>query len=239
MRVRNALISFMVAATLSLPAMASPLISYDATYKVLRKGKALGMGTRSLKQDGDTYILHNASDLSWLIFSDQREETATFTLGSDGQQVQASQYQYKRTGTGPDDKESESFEGDTVRSGGAGINVKGVVYDPLSYQQQLALDLAAGKKDVTYHIVKELKEKVYRFRVVGEERLSTPYGDLDTLRVERVRDNSSRETLFWLAPKLHYTLVRLWQSKDGVEQMELVLSDYKEAAAPTEAASPQ
>ncbi|WKE66905.1 DUF3108 domain-containing protein [Gallaecimonas kandeliae] len=225
MRLRNQLIPLALAALLALPVAASPLSSYDAIYKVLRKGKTLGMGSRSLEQDGDTYVLKNASDLRWLIFTDQRSEEASFKV-QDGQ-VQSLRYSYKRTGTGPDDSSSQTTDGHTVRSGGAGINIEGTFYDPLSYQQQLALDIAAGKQDVSYHIVQGLKEKDYHFKVAGEERIKTPYGELDTLRVERVRGkNSSRQTIFWLAPSLNYSLVRLWQAKDGVEQMELVLAEY-------------
>ncbi|EKE76169.1 DUF3108 domain-containing protein [Gallaecimonas xiamenensis] len=233
MRLRNTLISLTLAAITSLPVFAaSSPATYDATYKILRKGKALGVGTRSLSWVGDHYELKNASDLRWLIFTDQRQEASTFTV-EDGQ-ILASHYEYSRSGTGPDESDVLDFDGNTVKSGGAGIEVQGTVFDPLSYQQQLALDLAAGKDKVNYRVVKELKEKEYRFEVVGEERISTPLGELDTLRVERDRgEGSSRQTIFWLAPSLDYTLVRLWQAKDGVEQMELVISDYQRAKADT------
>lgn len=214
-------------AMVALPALATPLTPYDATYKVVRKGKTYGVATRELRQQGQQYVLTNKSDIHWLIFSDQRNEKATFTV-HDGQ-VQAQRYEYSRKGTGSDEHYNMQFAGGVVSSdGGTGVHFKGVAYDPLSYQQQLALDLAAGKKDVSFDLYQELKHKHYRFKVLGEERLSTPYGEVDTIRVERVRSpNSSRKTLFWLAPSLNYALVKLWQGKNGSEQMELVLSDFK------------
>ncbi|WP_115718214.1 DUF3108 domain-containing protein [Gallaecimonas mangrovi] len=235
MWLRNTLISLTLAATASLPAFASSALTpYEATYKIMRKGKALGVGTRSLTKAGDLYTLHNASDLSWLIFTDQREESSTFQV--ENQHINPASYDFKRTGTGPDEKEKMTFDGNTVKSDKNSLTLKGPAYDPLTYQQQLAMDLAAGKKDVSYDIVKDLKIKHYHFKVVGEERITTPYGAVDTLRVERVRGkNSSRHTLFWLAPKLHYALVRLWQAKDNVEQMELVLSEYHDKGQTTSA----
>ncbi len=211
----------------SLAAEIAPMSPYDATYALLRKGKQIGVGSRSLHlNDAGQYQLSNQSDLRWLIFTDQRSEHADFTF-KDGQ-VQSMSYRYERKGTGPDEDYAMMFDGQQVISGDAGIETQGQVFDPLSYQQQLALDLAAGKQEMAYTIIKELKTKHYRFRVAGEERIKTPYGELDTLRLERVRENSKRQTIFWLAPSLNYALVKLWQAKDGIEQMELQLSDFKQ-----------
>ncbi|WP_341501597.1 DUF3108 domain-containing protein [Gallaecimonas sp. GXIMD4217] len=212
----------------SLAAEIAPMTPYDATYALLRKGKQIGVGTRSLHDRGDgQFHLSNQSDLRWLIFTDQRTEKADFQL-KDGQ-ILSRQYSYQRTGTGPDEEYAMRFDGQQITSGKAGIEVEDEAFDPLSYQQQLALDLAAGKREMSYTIVKELKTKHYRFRVAGEERIKTPYGELDTLRLERVRENSRRQTIFWLAPELNYALVKLWQAKDGIEQMELQLSDFKQS----------
>lgn len=69
---------------------------------------------------------------------------------------------------------------------------------------------------------REVDEQTYR--VLGEETLSTPQGELHTLKAERVRDTDSRRsTVLWLAKDYDYVLVRLEQSESNGSRTELVL----------------
>ena len=86
---------------------------------------------------------------------------------------------------------------------------------PLSYQVAMARDLMAGKAELVYPVIHRGHLKEYRYRRIGEMELDTPLGKLRTVQVERVRDDSDRETLLWLAPKYHYLPVKLRQVEDG------------------------
>tara|TARA_R110002073_G_scaffold45053_1_gene124581 strand:- start:98788 stop:99615 length:828 start_codon:yes stop_codon:yes gene_type:complete len=64
-------------------------------------------------------------------------------------------------------------------------------------------------------------------QVIGREELDTPLGKLDTLLVEKKRGkDSERRTLFWIAPKLNYMLVRAKHIENRALFGELIMRDY-------------
>ncbi|MCH8538934.1 MAG: DUF3108 domain-containing protein, partial [Alkalimonas sp.] len=75
------------------------LTPYTADYIVYRNGKSHGKAQRELLQDKQHYKLRYQSEVSWMIFSDRREEKSTFKLN--GSQVQPLEYTMTRRGTGP------------------------------------------------------------------------------------------------------------------------------------------
>ena len=65
-------------------------------------------------------------------------------------------------------------------------------------QSEYEITTAYGEKLRTHHI-----------RIAGEEELKTPLGMLNTIRIEKRRHaDSSRSTVFWLAPEMDYMLIR-------------------------------
>lgn len=53
------------------------------------------------------------------------------------------------------------------------------------------------------------KLRTHHIRIAGEEELKTPLGVLNTIRIEKRRHaDSSRSTVFWLAPEMDYMLIR-------------------------------
>ncbi len=89
------------------------------------------------------------------------------------------------------------------------------VQDSLSYQIQLSQDLIAGKKQFEYSITNGRKIKQYKFEIVGEELLTTPLGDVKSVKVKRTRDKSDLVTYAWFAKDFQYLLVRLQQEENG------------------------
>ena len=57
--------------------------------------------------------------------------------------------------------------------------------------------------------------------------ISLPYGKLATLKLERIRETTKRQTYMWVAPSLNYAMVKLTQIKEGKEQADLQLSWFK------------
>ncbi|MFA5493838.1 MAG: DUF3108 domain-containing protein [Porticoccaceae bacterium] len=93
---------------------------------------------------------------------------------------------------------------------------------PLSYQVAMAADLSHDVETLSYQVIHRGDIKQYRYRRLAEVDMDTPVGRLRTLPVERVRDDSDRETVLWLAPELNYLPVRLVQKEDG-ETYEMTL----------------
>ncbi|MEQ6884506.1 DUF3108 domain-containing protein [Salicola sp. Rm-C-2C1-2] len=99
------------------------------------------------------------------------------------------------------------------------------VQDQLGAQLQLWVDLRAGKETMEYVIPDDGDFKDYQFEVVRRETLDTrKFGDVETVVVERVREEDSpRTTLMWFAPEWDHLLVRLEQTNDEGEDFEIYL----------------
>ncbi|NIR31366.1 MAG: DUF3108 domain-containing protein [Gammaproteobacteria bacterium] len=89
--------------------------------------------------------------------------------------------------------------------------------DKLSYMLALMRDLRAGQREFHYPINARGKLRTYHFEAVGEERVETALGVLQTLKVERIRNpGNPRETVVWFAPRLHYFPVKIMdRDEDG------------------------
>ena len=202
---------------------------FQANYKVFRKGSELGEAYRKLINKNGSYILETDSKISWMFLSDSRHEISNFSLEND--QIIPISYQYNRTGTGRDRKTNTIFSQPTISSNYKSKNYKfehhSDILDPQLYQLAMQQQLITGKTEFSFPLIKRGKLVDYRFKVVGHEQLTLPYGKLNTLKLERIRKSSSRKTLMWVAPSLNYTMVKLTQFKKGKEQADLQLSWLK------------
>ncbi len=222
------------AALTSVAVSAEPveLVPYKAEYSITRGGSDYGTGQRYLSQtDAGAWQLYGHTDISWFILSDERTTESVFRVG-DAQTFIPVDFQYKREGTGSDRAFHARFDADThqavnVASGEAiDIAWQGALYDEGSVAEKLRLDVAAERDPLNYAVMdEEGNSKTYRFQRLGEERINTPYGKLDTIKVERVRDNKKRETYYWFAPEMDYLLVQLQQFKEGDEQATMSLTE--------------
>ncbi len=159
-------------------------------------------------------------------------ETSTFTVTGD--RLEPHRYDYSRGGLGKNRKAFLAFDysgGNLLHEDGTSELIAGTL-DKLSYQYQLRLDLAklaacADSADLLeYTVADGDKLKHYEFRLAGEEVLDTPVGALNTVRLERVRENDSdRQTTFWLAKDHDYLLTRFKQEESG-KGFELNLQSF-------------
>lgn len=208
---------------------AMELPTYQAEYVAYRSGMALGEAKQQLVYLGHSrYKLSYQSDASLLFISDHRKEESLFSVADE--RILPYKYSFKRTGTGKNKSLLLQFDPQSqqIRVGdGATLPWQGEIDNQL-YQLLIKADLAVGKTEFRYQTINDRGEqKELHFVVVGEETLSLPYGQLDTIKLKRVRENSRRETFVWLAPSLDYLLVRLLQQKDGSEQGDLKLKHYQ------------
>jgi hypothetical protein len=206
----------------------SEFLQFSADYLVYRAGKSHGTANRFLRYQDGQYQMGYSSDISWLIFSDKRQETSEFTV-NDGQ-VTPLHYLMSRKGSGPsrhyelllDHTEQQLLVGKKREE--KAIDWQEDWLDPLSYHQQLVLDLRAGKTEFVYQVLnRNGNNKTYHYKVVMEEPLALPYGTVRTLRIARM-DDSEKQVYAWVAPELDYMLVRLWRGEDNVEQFDVQLN---------------
>ncbi len=208
---------------------------FTATYSIIHKSDPVGSGVRQLKYLSDNtaeYSYH--SDIKWLIFSDQRQEHSIVQFDQlQPNKIIPTQYTYSREGTGRDKKYHWLFDinnhsaKDLTRKKDHTIDFPENIQDKLSYHLQHRLGLIANpeQKSFSYPVISTSGNiKNYNYEYDGEEELMLPYGLVKTVRFKREVTEKKRITYAWFAPELNYLLVKLYQMKSGVEQLEAQLT---------------
>lgn len=116
------------------------------------------------------------------------------------------------------------------------------VLDKLVYQISLMQDLGKGIHKVDYRIADGGRLKTYKIRVLGEELITTPMGQIETIKLTRHREKpKDRETTLWCAPALNYLPVKLEHVEDDTVFTALLRRlrgiDSEQAFTPLQSAS--
>ena len=90
----------------------------------------------------------------------------------------------------------------------------------------VSTDLRADRLAAAYPVADGGRLKTYTHQRAGEERLSTPLGWLDTLKLRRVRPGRQRDTLFWHAPGLDFVPVRIERRDRGGRLLRMTMTSY-------------
>lgn len=206
--------------------------AYRATYTLLHKSDPVGIAIRELTYLDDNKVkYHYETDISWMIFSDKRTETAIVSI--DNNQVIPWHYDYIREGTGRDKSYqwqynlAEKTASDLKKDKKISLDFTDGLLDKLSYHLQNRLDLIANpeQKSFIYPVISTSGSiKNYEYQYDGEEELTLPFGVVKAIRLKREITKKKRITYAWFAPELNYLLVKLYQVKDGSEQFEAQLS---------------
>lgn len=205
---------------------------YHASYILSRRGTERGEATRLLEQtEQDQWRYFTSTRARMLVFSDRRENETLFKIKNE--RVQPVLFDYSREGTGSNQylRIRFDYENQQVISEGddpVSVDWKDELLDPNAVLHQLQIDVAGDQASWTYPLIDERGNfRDYEFARSGKERVTTPYGTFDTIQVERVRDHDRRQTLFWFAPELNYTLVKMQQIENGREQLQIQLNQLE------------
>ena len=227
----------LLALPLPLAAASEALAPFAAEYRIRYIGLPMkAKGERELRQEADgSYVLRSSA--RWLL--SRVEETSRFRL-VDGRLLPV-RYDYQRRGLGGKKHRFNAFDWAADGSGGRASHAEGSLavapgtLDKLLYQLQLRLDLkaalAAGEaagREFSYPLADDGRIREYRFRLLGQETIDTPAGELAACKLERVRKKEGRQTRFWLAPAYDYLLVRLEQREEDGKGFTLELKEVKE-----------
>lgn len=201
------------------------LTPYSATYTAKFKGMNL-KAVRTLEPLGDNRY-RIVSDARHFFFG-RITESSEFSVS--GGQVRPDNYHMKRKILGSSRREHAQFDWDnsiaqsTYKNKTTELPLAGHELDWLGYQVQLSKDLQAGKKEFHYQIIRRGRSKDYHFKVVGEEVIDTPMGQINTLKLERVHDGK-RKTTFWMSPQHHYLLAKFQRVEEDGDEYALFLKD--------------
>jgi len=204
---------------------------FIAEYSIIHKSDPVGKAFRELKYLDNNQVEYSyKTDISWLIFSDNRHEISTVELSDST--VTPVNYKFTREGTGRDKKYAWEFD---VKNNKAtnleknktlDVDFPPNIQDKLSYHLQHRLSLIENPKQqhFVYPVISTSgKIKNYVYQYDGEEEIMLPYGLVKTVRLKREVTEKKRVTYVWFAPELNYLLVKLYQVKGGVEQFEAQL----------------
>lgn len=220
-----------IASLSSAMAMATDSITpYQLHYRSEARGISV-TGMRELVAENGHYRLSQTANAMLASVS----ETSRFHL-LDGQ-PQPIEFVYQRKVFGKrlerlnrfaDDGSSASFREN--RQPEIHIDTPQAVYDPLSFQLAMRLQIqqSGTLQQQQYLIVDEDRVRSQQYRLQEQtEWLETPVGWLKTQRLERIRDNSDKQTIIWLAVDYDYVIVQIEHRKGDTADNILSLTGGK------------
>lgn len=193
-------------------------------YQVNWKGFSLD-STRTLdKMETGVWQARNKSSVLFMAI----EEESRFKLQDAS--VQPQDYIYERKGLSKKQNVHLTFEKAGKYEvfsprGDDEIAYQGPIYDLLSHQMQIRVDLACKPPQdrYDYAIAKRKGISQYNYRYVGEQSVDTPAGSFEAVLLERGEEGDKLDRI-WLAPELDYLIVRLIHQEDDDEPAELLLT---------------
>jgi hypothetical protein len=209
----------------------TPLLEYVAQYEASANGLA-ATAIRSLsKIDESSYRLSNSLEASIAGKTlANLEQASEFII--DGKRVAPLNYSYQLSGVSRanhaiffnwDTEVALSTEGDESWQ----LHLKEGVLDQLSYQvaiRQALIDNTEDETNFLFGIVDGDAIQMQEYRLVSEEIISTPLGELSTLKLERVREPSDdRVTEIWLAIEWNFLITRIEQLNSSGLRISLEL----------------
>lgn len=107
----------------------------------------------------------------------------------------------------------------------ASFTWKAGALDELNAELQIREDLQRNALKTQYLIADAKGLENRHFIKQGTETIKTNYGTFNTIKVIMQHDKASKNTVFWLAPKLDYLPVKM-SHNDGKSSYSLLLTDY-------------
>ncbi|MBJ9977174.1 DUF3108 domain-containing protein [Pseudomonas sp. S75] len=216
-------------AVLALPLQAADLKPFSASYTADWKQLPMsGTAERSLvKNANGTWDLNFKASMMIASLTEQS------TVRMENDALLPLKYHFERGGLGKAKKVDLDFDWTSKKVTGSdrgdaiSLPLNRGVLDKSTYQLALQHDVAAGKKSMTYPVVDGDEVDNYDFRVLGTEKVSTKSGQVEAVKVERVRDpsQSKRITELWFAKDWDYLLVQLRQVENDGKEYVIVLQD--------------
>ena len=197
-------------------ALATEMQTYSANYSAKFNGMEIEAHHQLTQLDSGQYRQTlKASNILGNI-----NEQADFKLVSSTEVVPIN-YSYKRSLLGSKRAEKQIFDWSnqqmqySKKDREVTIPLKPGYLDIITQRLQLRLDLQAGKEHFSYPVISRGKLKLYDYEIVSYGILDTAIGPLNTVQVQRIRQDNKRQTKIWFATDWDYLAVKLELIKDG------------------------
>ncbi len=208
--------------------------SFQANYSFNIAGLLTGTATRTLQQQDGTWnytftaaipMMANASEVSHF-----RLDPAT--ANSDAGRIESLDhaYSFKCLTNAKNSGFKVNWDNKTVnannKNGETSYPAQVGMLDMLNLELQVREDIKHKSMRESYLLADDKGVKPISFVNEGSEKITTPGGEFDTIKLRLVQESDKRKTYFWLAPKLDYLPVRVHQD-DGNLSYELNLTSYQ------------
>ena len=211
------------------------LLPYSARYAVYRNGKLAARADVLLERQDDTWIIKSETigTHGMARFMKFRDYEYVEGLNESGR-FKPLRYVHELSWLGPDQDLQVEFSWEsmevTVSEDGSELSLPLVedAVDPMSLQVDLRRRLALATSDLSFMLVEDDAIEEQRFRALPHERMETSLGCLDTVPVEKIRDESSKRfTRSWHASTLSFIPVRLEHGKRDGDRMEMRITELE------------
>jgi hypothetical protein len=230
--------TLVVACLASSVSYAFDLVPYTATYQFNLNGQLSGTATRVLSKQADNQYRYQFNAAAMIA---NANELSDFKF--DGQKVQSLHYENTKQILFKTKKSTVDFDW-SKNQANAQRNGEVLQYaltepatlDPLNLEIQIRQDLSKKSTLKGKYSLGDAKGlNPLAFELEGAEKITTPYGEIDTIKVSRVHQSSDRKTQFWLAKSLNYLPVKVVQIDDGAIYT-IELQSYQATGVAAEAA---
>ena len=96
--------------------------------------------------------------------------------------------------------------------------------DPVTLKFSLMDATAHGSRAMSFTLLDKDHFEQHNYQAAAEQPLQTAIGCTAGIKIERIREQSTRYTTTWLAPQLAYNLVRLDHGKRDGDQMSMQIT---------------
>lgn len=219
-----------------------PIKAYQALYQLYWNGLSVGLSKHIVKELAPNHFWaqsHSYPKFSFLPFEDfeqgefiyHQEEYRpihyTFLSRSNQKRLEGTlTFDWENLKVTKDWTE-KSQEGKASEEASIPLNAK----DKISFFFQLREALRAGKKEFQYTIIEPKKVSHWQMVILNEEKLTTPIGTFDTIKLENKMDHNDRVTHFWVAKDMDFILVKLVQYQKGKKKAEVIIKDFSQGTS--------
>lgn len=195
------------------------LTPFEAEYTVKSAGLKLAYTNFSLSQKNNgTYVYASSAKAAGLaqLFKDAtaREQSHLVSNGSHITPLKYS-YQLKNGNQKKDYKSVFDWDKKQVvivdQDTTAVLDIPDGTLDRFVLQLAVMLDLQRGRRELEYSVLEKRRLKTYRFDILGNEKVDTPAGEFNAVKITstRVKSGKERITTYWCVPELGYLPVRI------------------------------
>ncbi len=99
------------------------------------------------------------------------------------------------------------------------------IFDRMSHIVMLRGEVLSGIKVFDYQVSYKGRRKNYHYEIAGNETIKTPFGNIETIRLNRIKGDESSFSI-WLGKDYNYLPIKIAQFEQDKPSVELVLNKF-------------